>query len=60
VVEQIPTLASGRGGDDGRNMICKREGEIYFIITYLNAGDDIGDAEEGHDGDGNDGGNEGT
>jgi hypothetical protein len=59
-LEQIPSVASGRGGDDGRKRTCKREGEKYFITTYLNTGEDnIADAEE-HDGDGDDGGGEDT
>jgi hypothetical protein len=59
-LEQIPTMASRRGGGDGGKGICKREAEIYFITTYLNADEDnIGDAEE-HDGDGDDGGDEDT
>jgi hypothetical protein len=59
-LEQIPAMASRRGGGDGGKEICKREVEIYFITTYLNAGEDnIGDAEE-HDGDGDDGGDEDT
>jgi hypothetical protein len=59
-LEQIPAMASRRGDGDGGKGICKREVEIYFITTYLNAGEDnIRDAEE-HDGDGDDGGDEDT